>query len=165
MYNEIPPIPESLTTLKTQLNTEPKARRKTRLQMLYLLKSGQATTRQAVATLLAVHRHTVARWLESYAAAGLEALLTLKTHPNRPPALAPAVKQALAKQLARPEGFRTYLEAQAWLQERWGVAIKYKTLHRIIHYEFGAKLKVARPSHVKKTRPPARPSRRTFRRS
>jgi transposase len=165
MYNEIPPITESLESLKTRLSTEPKARRKTRLQMLYLLKSGQAQTREAVATLLAVHRHTISRWLDTYSRAGLEELLTLKTHPNRPPALPPAVKQALAQQLRRPEGFRTYIDAQTWLQEHWGVAVKYKTLHRIIRYELQAKLKVARPSHVKKTLRPARSSRPASRRS
>jgi transposase len=158
MYHEIPPIQESLATLKGGLAPEPKARRKTRLQMLYFLKSGQATTREAVAALLAVHRHTISRWLDTYARAGLEELLTLKTHSNRRPALSVPAKQALAKQLKRPAGFRTYLEAQAWLQEQWGLAVKYKTLHRIIRYELGAKLKVARPSHVKKTLPPVRPS-------
>lgn len=94
MYKELPPIQESLAALKARLSTEPKARRKTRLQMLYLLKSGQASTREAVAQLLAVHRHTISRWWETYAQAGLEAMLTLKTHPNRPPALPPHVKQA-----------------------------------------------------------------------
>ena len=156
MYKELPSIQESLATLRARLNTEPKARRKTRLQLLYLLKSGQATTREAVARLLAVHRHTISRWLDTYAQAGLEELLTLKTHPNRPPALPPRVKQALVKKLAAPEGFRTYAEAQTWLQERWSRALKYKTLHQIIRYELGAKLKVARPSHVKKTPRPVR---------
>lgn len=159
MYNEIPPIAESLELLKTRLSSEPKARRKTRLQMLYLLKSGQATTRQEVAALLAVHRHTISRWLETYTRAGLEELLPLKTQPNRPCALPAPVKQALAKQLQDPSGFRTYLEAQAWLREKWGVEVKYKTLHRILRDELGAKLKVARPSHVKKTLRPATSSR------
>lgn len=165
MYKKLPPIQESLATLKARLSTEPKARRKTRLQMLYLLKSGQAATREAVAQLLAVHRHTISRWLETYARAGLEAMLTLKTHPNRPPALPPRVKQALAKQLAGAEGFQTYTAAQAWLQEKWGVEVKYKTLHQIIRYELGAKLKVARPSHIKKTARPVRPSSSTSPRS
>lgn len=158
MYKKLPPIQESLATLKGHLSAEPKARRKTRLQMLYLLKSGQATTREAVAQLLAVHRHTISRWVETYARAGLEEMLTLKTHPNRPPALPARAKQALVKKLASPEGFRTYTEAQGWLQKQWDVAVKYKTLHQIIRYELGAKLKVARPSHVKKTLPPVRPS-------
>lgn len=158
MYKELPSIRDSLATLKSRLSTEPKARRKTRLQMLYLLKSGQATTREAVAQLLAVHRHTISRWLDTYAQAGLDELVTLKTHPNRPPALLPRVKQALLKKLASPEGFRTYIDAQTWLQEQGGVTVKYKTLHQIIRYELGAKLKVARPRHVKKTPPPVRPS-------
>jgi hypothetical protein len=42
--------------------------------MLYLLASGQAHTRQDVARLLGLHRHTMSRWLAIYAVGGLEAL-------------------------------------------------------------------------------------------
>ena len=40
---------------------------------------------------------------------------------------------------------------QQWLQEKWRVRVKYKTLPRLIYYRFKARLKVARPSHVKQT--------------
>ena len=44
MYREIPPIPESVAELKQRLQHEHHGRRKPRLQMLYLLASGQAST-------------------------------------------------------------------------------------------------------------------------
>jgi len=43
--------------------------------MLSLLASGQARTRQDVARLLGVHRHTIRQWLAVYAAGGLPAWL------------------------------------------------------------------------------------------
>lgn len=153
MKKELPEIRESVATLRQGLHTERQGRRRVRLQVLYLLKSGQAQTRQEVAALVAVHRHTVGRWLETYDTAGLEAMLTIKTHSNRRPILTRAVRQALAKKLHHAQGFASYGEAQQWLQRRYGVQVRYKTLHRLVRYQLRAKLKVPRPSHVKKTLP------------
>ena len=63
MRHPIPPIPEAVTALKERLQHERDGRKKPRLQMLYLLASGQAGTRQDVARLLGVHRHTMSQWL------------------------------------------------------------------------------------------------------
>jgi transposase len=158
MWQDIPPIQETVTELIEHLRTERSARRRTRLQVLYLLQSGQAQTRQEVATLVAVHRHTIGRWLTVYARAGLQAMLTLHTHSNRAPALPAPVRQALARKLGEPHGFGSYGEVQQWLQQRHGVRVKYKTLHRLVRYQLKAKLKVPRASHVKKTLPRPRPS-------
>jgi transposase len=151
MKKELPEIRESVATLRQRLRTERQGRRRVRLQVLYLLKSGQAQTRQEVASLVAVHRHTVGRWLETYDRAGLEAMLTTKTHSNRQPILASGVRQALAKKLHHAHGFASYGEVQQWLHRRHGVQVRYKTLHRLVRYQLRAKLKVPRPSHVKKT--------------
>ena len=158
MWQEIPLIQERGAELTELLRTERSARRRTRLQVLYLLQSGQARTRQEVATLVAVHRHTIGRWLAVYARAGLKAMLTLQTHSNRAPALPVPVRQALARQLQDPHGFGSYSEVQQWLWQQHSVSVKYKTLHRLIRYQLKAKLKVPRASHVKKTRLRRRPS-------
>jgi transposase len=151
MKKEIPEIRESLSELHSHLRHERGARRRTRLQVLYLLKSGQAHTRQEVAVLVAVHRHTVGRWLDSYEQGGLTTLLAMHTHSNRRPILSAPVRQALKKKLQAVHGFVTYGQVQQWLQKRHGVSIKYKTLHRLVRYQLQAKLKVPRSSHVKKT--------------
>ena len=59
MRNPLPPIPEAVTALTERLHHERDGRKTPRLQMLYLLASGQARTRQDVARLLGVHRHTI----------------------------------------------------------------------------------------------------------
>ena len=158
MWQDIPPIQETVAQLIEHLRTERSARRRTRLQVLYLLQSGQAQTRQEVATLVAVHRHTIGRWLAVYARAGLRAMLTLHTHSNRAPALPAPVRQALERKLQAPRGFGSYGEVQQWLQQQHGVRVKYKTLHRLIRYQLKAKLEVPRASHVKKTLRRRRPS-------
>jgi transposase len=158
MWQDIPPIQETLAELTEHLRTERSARRRTRLPVLYLLQSGQAQTRQEVARLVAVHRHTSGRWLTVYARAGLRAMLRLQTHSTRAPALPAPVRQALARKLQEPLGFDTYGEVQQWVWQQHGIRVKYKTLHRLVRYQLKAKLKVPRASHVKKTPPRPRSS-------
>jgi DNA-binding transcriptional ArsR family regulator len=78
------------------------------VQMLYLLASGQARTRQAMARLLGVHHNTVSHWLAVYAAGGLAALLATYIPRRKPVSLAPAVLASLAQALRRPDGFASY---------------------------------------------------------
>jgi len=57
--------------LQKQLRTETDAKKRQRLQALYLLASGQAESRPALAKLLVVHRHTIKAWLTRYEEDGL----------------------------------------------------------------------------------------------
>jgi predicted ArsR family transcriptional regulator len=68
MRKVIPAIAERAGELKQRLWHEQDGHKKPRLQMLYLLASEQAHSRQDVAHLLGVHRHTVGRWLALYTA-------------------------------------------------------------------------------------------------
>ena len=68
------------------------------------------------------------------------------------------VFEALEKQVAA-EGFAGYTHAQEWLRTEYGCDVPYSTVHKLIHYRLGAKLKRARPRHQKKATvtPPASP--------
>lgn len=114
MRNAMPPIHEEVTALKEHLQHEHDGRQKPRLQMLYLLASGQTHTRQDVARLLGVHRNTVSRWLALYAVGGLAALRA--THPpaGKPVSLAPVVLASLEQALRRPAGFASYEALCQW---------------------------------------------------
>jgi len=92
MYRELPPITETAAELKQHLQHEHHGRKKPRLQMLYLLASGQAHTRQDVARLLGVSRNTVGRWLASYESGGLPALLELYVPAGKAPSLSPLLR-------------------------------------------------------------------------
>jgi transposase len=152
MRNPIPPIPEDVAALKERLHHERDGHKKPRLQMLYLLASGQAHTRQAVARLLGVHRNTVSHWLAIYAAGGVAALLATYAPRGKPVSLAPAVLASLEQALRRPEGFASYEALRQWVRRTHGVEVKYKTLYTLVRTRFRAKLKVPRPSHTKKAR-------------
>ena len=84
MYQPLPLIAEDLETLQERLRHERDPKRKPRLHLLVLLKSGQVTSRGQAAAHLALHRNTVAVWLRRYRDGGLEALLAC--WPEDPPA-------------------------------------------------------------------------------
>ena len=151
MRTAIPAIREDADDLKQRLQREHDGRKKPRLQMLYLLRSGQAQTRQEVARLLGLHRNTVGHWLARYATGGLEARLALYVPAGKRLSLAPAVLASLEHALHRPAGFASYEELRQWVRQTHGVEVKDKTLYTIVRTRFRTKLKVPRPSHTKKS--------------
>jgi putative transposase len=152
MRQASPPITEHATELKQRLRREHDIRKQRRLQMLYLLASGQAHERQQVAHLLGVHRNTIGRWLAIYAAGGLAALLATYVPAGKAVSLAPDVLASLERALHRPEGFASYEALRQWVARTHGVQIKYKTLYTLVRTRFRTKLKVPRPSHTKNPR-------------
>jgi transposase len=151
MNKPLPPIAESPAYLQTLLRAETDPKKRSRLQALYLLASGQAPSRLVLAKLLAVHRHTIQSWLRRYEEGGLSALLTLKKAPGKPPSLTPTVLSKLQARLAQVQGFGSYGEIQQYLACTHQVALAYSTVHRLVRYKLKAKLKAPRRSHPKKS--------------
>ena len=154
MNKTLPRVQESKAELKAHLRRE-QGSLKPRVQALYLLASGQATNRSAVARLVGVHRHTVERWLAQYAAGGLRALLTLGQAPGRQATLTTEQMERLRAGLATPEGFASYGAIRDWIEAELGVRMQYDAVRKLVRYRLGAKLKRARPSHIKKRSGPA----------
>jgi transposase len=152
MRRAIPMIAESVEDLKHRLQREHDGRKKPRLQMLYLLASGQAQTRQDVAHLLGLSRNTVDQWLARYEAGGLARLLDIYIPTGKRPSLPPDVLASIDQALHQPAGFGSYEELRQWVERTHGVQVKYKTLYSIVRTRFKAKLTVPRPSHTKKAR-------------
>jgi transposase len=138
MRKAIPPMTEPADDLKQRLRREHDRHKRLRLQMRYLLASGQAHERQEVAQLLGVHRNTVGRLLATYVPAGQHV------------SLAPDVLASLEQALRRPEGFASYEALRQWVARPHGVQVKYKTLYTLVRTCLRTKLKVPRPSHTKK---------------
>jgi hypothetical protein len=151
MRMAIPPLREQVDDLQQRLQREHDGQKKPRLQMLYLLASGQARDRQEVASLLGVHRHTIGRWLALSVAKGLDALLATYVPAGKPVSLAPAVLASLEQALRRPEGFASDEALRQWVAQTHHVHVKDTTLDTIVRTRFRTKLKVPRPSHTKKS--------------
>jgi transposase len=150
MRRALPTITEDAETLKRCLQREHDGRKKARLQMLYLLASGQGHTRQDVARLLGVHRNTIGHWLAIYASGGLDALLALYVPAGKPLSLPPSVLAAIEQALRQPAGFASYEALRQWVQQTYHLEVNYHTLYTIVRTKFKTKLKVPRPSHTKK---------------
>jgi len=150
MRNTLPAITEDAATLKQRLQREHHSRKKARLQMLYLLASGQAQTRRNVAQLLGVHRNTIGHWLARYTTGGLDTLLDLHVPPGKPLSLPPGILAALEQALQQPTGFASYEALRQWVQQTYHLDVNYHTLYTIVRTKLKAKLKVPRPSHTKK---------------
>jgi transposase len=147
-----PEIPESIEWLEEQVHAEQDAQVQRRLHMLLLLKTGEAESRSAAARHLGVHRNTIANWLELYEDGGTEALREIED-PGPDPgqqSIPSEVMEKLKKRLSQPKGFGSYKEIQQWLAEDHEVDLPYSTVHGIVRYDLGAKLKTPRPSHPKK---------------
>jgi transposase len=149
MRNAMPPMTEHAAVLKPRLQREHDSHQKLRLQMLSLLASRQAHERQEVARRLGVQRHTIGRWLASYATGGLAALLATDVPAGKAVSLAPAVLASLEHALRRSEGFASYEALRQWVRRTHGVEVQYKTLYTSVRTRFPTKRKVARPSHTK----------------
>jgi transposase len=150
MRKALPLITEDANVLKQRLQHERDGRKRPRLQMLYLLASGRAHTRQDVAQLLGVHRNTIGHWLALYEAGGLDALLDLYVPAGKRLSLPPNVLAALAQVLRQPAGFASYEALRQWIKQTHHLDVNYHTLYTIVRTKLRAKLKVPRPSHTKK---------------
>jgi transposase len=148
---DFPPIKESAEELKDLLTYEHSARLRNRLHLLFLISSGEVESREEAADRLVVHRNSVRNWLEAYKAGGLPQMLRIgKTGPKPvQKSLSAPVFDALEKQV-ESEGFAGYTHAQEWLRTKFGCDVPYSTVHKLIRYRLGAKLKRARPRHQKK---------------
>ena len=151
MNKPLPPITESPQTLQSQLRSETDPRRRSRLQALYLLASGQAPSRQVLAKLMVVHRHTIQTWLRLYEAGGQSAVLTLKKAPGKRPSLTLAILTKLRARLAHNRGFGSYGEIRQYLARVHKIHLAYSTVHKLVRYRLKAKPKAPRRSHPKKS--------------
>jgi Homeodomain-like domain len=150
MYRVTPCIREHVKELRPHRHYEHDGHKQPRLQMLDLLASGPAHSRQDVAQRLGGHRHTIGRWLAIDAAGGLPALVATDVPAGKAVSLAPAILASLEEALRRPEGFAAYEALRQWVRRPHGVEVKYKTLYASVRQRCRAKRKVPRPSHTKK---------------
>jgi transposase len=153
MRRTIPTIKETAQALEARVYKEKNPKLKIRVHMLALLRGGKAETMQQVSDQLGVHRNTVGRWLRSYEVGGIDKLLEIKSTGPRggQRTIDEEALEALKERLAQSRGFSGYRGIQLWLREHYGLDINYVTLHQIVRYRLGAKLKVARKSHIKKS--------------
>lgn len=142
-------IKESLEALHKALQYAKEASSKERLQMLYLLKTKQITTRRSLAKYLGRDESTITRWIRKYKDGGYKSLLEVKQAPGKEPVVSGENLERLKQKLSSSQGFQSYSQIQQWLKHELGINIAYKTVYQLVRYKLGAKLKVPRPKSLK----------------
>lgn len=138
-------ISESAEYLSKSLKKARTAFEKERLQMLWWIKTGQATQHQELSRMLGRDGSTVTRWLQKYRQGGLAKLLEVKASPGATPKIQGEMRSHLEEKLKCPEGFSSYGEIVEWLKQEFDLEVKYQTVYRLVHYQLQAKLKIPRP--------------------
>jgi transposase len=138
-------IQEDVDELKALMHAQHSARSKERIQLLYLLQSGEAESVTHATALLGRGRITLQRWLSKYEQGGIAVLLTRAVPPGRTCQIPAVAQAALIERLASPSGFSSYGEIQDWLRTEYEHEISYEGIHKHVHYRLGAKPKRPRP--------------------
>lgn len=145
-------IKESISELrKIQKNSIPMIAN--RIRVLIELKKHQATgiSKRAVADIVGVNQNSVQTWRSLYISAGIDAILSYQKREGRPSVLSKEEHQRIEEKLKDPNnGLRGFTELQNWVEQEFNKTILYNTLFKYSQRHFGAKVKVARKSHVKK---------------
>lgn len=164
---------EEARALRQLMQQEPNSLLRTRLHLLYLLRTGVVRTRGQAAHVLGISRNTVGQWLRRYERGGLAAGLALGPVAGRARSLSARVVVGMRAKLAAPRGCASFHELHRWGEQTYQI----KTTSRVIGYtathHLGARLAVARRTHLKKspmpkhnfaprsptvsTKPPSRP--------
>lgn len=143
-------VQETAAELEDLIQKQSNPKLKERLQVLYLLQLPDAMSISGIAKVIGRHRGSVQEWLSQYRAGGLETFLSLGQSTGRPRAIPGWAVESLKKRLDDPEGgFSSYTQVQQWLSETLNVEAEYATVHHLVRYRLGAKLKAARPVHAK----------------
>ncbi len=90
-------IRERIAELKQLMKSEKNVRRRERIHLLYLYKSGVVQTQQEAANILAIDRDTVNSWLSSYKQGGLRSMLEIKTHSNHKRSISDTILEKVKK--------------------------------------------------------------------
>ncbi len=137
---------ETAEELRQRFAAEADAAKRMRLQALWLVREGRGVAEAS--RLAGVGARTVERWLGWYRQGGLaEVLRRVPGHRAKgaPGRLAAEQRAALLARSATG-AFRTYGEAQAWVEREFGVAYSYQGMYAVL-----ARLRV----HPKVPRPTA----------
>lgn len=145
-------IKESMAQLR-RLHGQCRPMMASRLRVLMVLKQHERTgiSKRAAAVEAGVDPNSVQDWRCAYIDGGMKMLLTHKRGGNRPSVITVEQEAVLREKLHDPRnGITGFIELMYWFEESFGEPIKYKTLNGYVKRKYGARVKTARKSHLKK---------------
>jgi transposase len=124
---------------------------KPRIHMLLLIKEGDVLTKRGLAKVIGVDPNSIQKWRTTYLKGGLEGLLAFAGGGKKKSLISSTAHNAIEQKLTNPkEAFTSFVQLQDWISEEFVPGINYHTVNKYVKRHFGAKLKVARKSHILK---------------
>ena len=159
-------VKESLSKLK-KFHKSAAAHIAPRIKMLLVAKqSDRALSKNDFAELVGVNHNSIQQWRSNYIAGGIAALVKDGRIGFKPSVISKQAHQKIKVKLHNPIGaFTSYKDLQIWVETALVKRINYNTLRHYVKRHFGAKLKVARKSHIKKDKESGEAFKKTFVRS
>jgi len=144
-------IRETLPELKKLLKSAP-PHHSPKIKMLLVIKESEAAlSKNDLADQVGVNHNSVQTWRKKYQTGGIKALLKDGRIGFKPSVVSDEAHEQLRIKLHNPIGaFTSFKEIQHWVDSNFIKGINYNSLRHYVKRHFGAKLKVARKSHVKK---------------
>lgn len=145
-------VKESEKELKTLLRKQP-VHLKNRIQMLVVLKRNEVgLSKQSLAKILKINHNTAQEWRSKYSKAGVEGLLSDGRVGFKPSVISTELHLAIKERLYSPkDAFTSYVDLIQWITQNYMPdGVNYQTVNSYVKRKFGAKIKVARKSHIKK---------------
>lgn len=134
-------IKESKVKLAELLKDEWDKKRAHRVEMLYLIKAGEENYKRNLADRLGYSRTTIDEWLKRYEEGGMKSLLSISKSPGAPTKFPKNVRQGLVKKLNSKHTFRTYVDIQRYLKDKYDLELPYSTVHDYVRYQLNFDLK------------------------
>jgi len=144
-------VKESEKELRKLVNKQIKQKNKDRLRSLLYIKLNRYSTRKELSDALGYHKRTMERWLSKYKVGGIGSMLIPDELQRKSQIVTAEVHEGLSKKLHDPEGgFKTYVEAQQWVKQEYGLQMTYEWIRAYMIKKFKTKIKRPRKSHIKK---------------
>jgi len=100
---------------------------------------------------MAKGHNSVQKWRKAYIVGGIEKMLEYNMGVFKPTLITTEVHKKIEEKLTNPlEAFRSFEELRQWIDKDFVPDIKYHAVNKYVKHKFGAKLKVARKSHIQK---------------
>jgi transposase len=145
-------IKESLNELrKLQKNSIPMIANRLRVLIEFKKHEETGISKREVSDIVGVNHNSVQTWRSKYIFGGIDAILSYEKKEGRPSLITKQEHEKIEAKLKNPQnGLNGFVELQQWIEDELKKELKYNTVFQYAKRNFGAKVKVARKSHVKK---------------
>lgn len=144
-------IRESLIELKKALSKQKVLKLERRVKCLICIRTNKFDNRQDLADYLGVDKRTMERWLKNYSSGGISAMLAIEPKNKGSKIITQEIHKGLERRVKDSKNpFLGYWDAQQWVNDEFGVEVKYQRIREYLIQHFGTKLKTPRKSHYKK---------------